>query len=125
MGTHGSRRGLTVSAGDTDGVLVILHDGAPAFGPLKHGDPAANRLHYFRIVVMYRSGTDNEFRIGFDVFFMMSLIDPNSKSLQVLHLFTFGNIRTSDDKTHTEQDLCKRGHGNTTDSYQMALPAGR
>ena len=38
VGAHGGGGGLAVGAGDAQGVLIVLHDGAPGLGPLIDGD---------------------------------------------------------------------------------------
>ena len=73
---------------------------------------------------MNRCSTYDKLGIGFNVFLMMTLIDPDPQAFQVLDFFAFGNIRTGDGQPHAEQDFGQRCHGDAADSDKMALPAG-
>ena len=99
---------------------VKIRDGPVPF----HVGIKAGKHFDLRIVVMNRSSTYDKLGIGFNVFLMMTLIDPDPQAFQVLDFFAFGNIRTGDGQPHAEQDFGQRCHGDAADSDKMALPAG-
>ena len=115
VGQHGRGGGLSVCAGDADGVMVGLHDLAPCLRPLKHGDACGTGGSDLRVVIVGGGSADDAVRDG----------DGNALFDQLIRGHGCVHIRTSDLHAHALQHQTQRPHGYAADPHKMHMMAGR
>ena len=124
MGHHGRGGGLSVCAGDADGVMVGLHDLAPCLRPLKHGDACGTGGSDLRVVIVGGGSADDAVR-ALNILRPVSDGDGNALFDQLIRGHGCVHIRTSDLHAHALQHQTQRPHGYAADPHKMHMMAGR
>ena len=92
VGAHAGGRGLAVGARDAQGVVVVLHYGAPGLCALENGHAAGAGLDYLGVVVMHRGGADDELDVGRDVHGRVGYLDVYAQAAQIAGLVALGHV---------------------------------
>ena len=102
-------------AGETDCMLIILHDVAPGLCPLKDRNTGFACGLNFRVIIVNGSSSDDTICAKY-IFGAMADINRNTGTDQVLRRYRRIHIGTGNLQTHTFQNKSKRTHGNAADS---------
>ena len=123
VGAHGSGRGLAVGTGDTQGVGIMLHDGAPGLSTLIDGDATGHRSGDFRVAVVHSGGADHEIAVT-QVFGIVADGHGDTKRAEVLDCIALRHVRALDRQPHAPQNLRQGAHGHAADTHQVDTLAG-
>ena len=123
MGGHGGGGGLSVGAGDAQGVAVRLHDGAPALGPLIDRDPPGNGPGDLGIAVVNGSGADHQIAV-LQILGAVADGHGDPRAAQMLHRVAVGHIGALYRQPHALEHLRQRAHGHAADTCHMDTDAG-
>jgi len=121
--SHGRGGGLTVGAGDAQGVAVAPHNAAPGLGPLVHGDTPGDGAGDLGIAVVDGGGADH----GVAVFQILGGVADghlHAQGPQVPDGVAVRHVGALHHKAHALQYLGQRAHGYAADTGQMDALAG-
>ena len=112
-----------MGTGNTDRILVRLHDNAPGLSPLKDGDTGSACSRDLGIIVVNGSGTDHAVGTG-NILSPMADVYTNSLADQFISRNRRIHIRAGNFKAHALQNQTQRAHRNAADAYQMYTLTG-
>ena len=118
QGQHGRGCGLAMGTGDTDRIAIGNHDGAPGLGTFQYRNPQLPCTGNFRVIIMYGSGADDQIRTLY-IFGKMCICNFCAERNQLVRYIRLGTVRAGHLCTQVQQQLCQRGHRNTTDANKM------
>ena len=115
---HRSRCRLAVGAGYTDSMLVFQHDFAPSLCALHDRNVQLTSVCDFRIVIVYRSGTDHKVCAVY-VFRQMGVCNVCAELGQLVRDSGFGAVRAGYLGTEMQQQLSERRYGHAANTDEV------
>jgi hypothetical protein len=112
-----------VSAGNTDGILVMAHDSAPSLCTFVDGDATGNGTGNFGVAVADSGGANYNVALT-QILGIVADCNLNAQLTQMQNRFAFGHIGTLNFHAHPAQNFCQRAHGNAADTNQMDFLSG-
>ena len=122
MGHHGGGSGLAVGAGNTDSIVIGLHDLSPGLRTFKHRNTLCTGSGYFRVIIMRGGCADNAVRAA-DVLRPMTYGHINASGNQFIGGNRGIHIRSCNKQAHPLQDKPQRPHGHAANANQMNVAA--
>ena len=123
MGDHRSCRSLSVSTGNTDGILIAAHYSAPGLCTFEYRYSLCVRGGNLGIIIMNCSSSYNKV-CTVNAFGQMSDGDLYSLFAQSKNSLTLVHVRTGNVDAHTQKHFAKCRHGYTANTYQMPFFTG-
>ena len=113
-----------MGAGNTDRILIGLHDLTPGLSPLKHRNTGCTGSGDLRVVIVGSSGTDNAVR-ALNILSLMTDCNRNSLSDQLIGGSGSAHVRTGDVNAHSLENQSQRTHGHAANANKMHMAARR
>ena len=123
MGAHGGGSCLAVGTGNAQCILVVCHNCAPSFRTFEYGNAHFVCADDFRVVIVNRSGADDELCIGLDVFCVVTVVHLHTQLFQMSGLIAVCHVGAGNGHTRTCQHFCQRAHAHAAYTDQVTLAA--
>ena len=122
-GDHGGGRGLSMGAGHTHHLLIMLHDKAPGLCPGDDGNAGRPGGHDLRVVIPDGGGADDQRGLAHIV---GAVADGhgNAHFVQTQRIDGAVPVAAPDVCAHVLEHLGQRPHGNAADADQVDGSAG-
>ena len=122
VGHHRGGRGLSVGAGNADGIFIGFHNFAPGLGPLEYRDPGGPGRGDLRIVIVGGGSADQAVGSG-NVPGVVADVHMDAVGDQFVCRYRGAHIRTGNGHAHSLQHKSQRPHGYAPDAHQMHMAA--
>ncbi len=119
LADHGGGRGLSVRAGNCDGLIVIVHDLTEQLGACQHRDMLLLCSLPLRIILADRRSVYNKINAVYNVIGTLSVKNLNAFLVEMACQIRFLGIGTGYGKSFLCQDLGETAHADAADADEV------